>query len=212
VEHLQLTDDEIACALSPYGVSASQTLCEQIRIYISLLLRWNRKVALTTITDPKEILCLHFGESFFAASAAGINEGRVADIGTGAGFPGIPIRMVRPSVKLTLVEPVGKKAAFIAEIVSNLGLSGTDIMRCRMEEMSDSIRDFDFITVRALGRYEELLRWSKARLSQQGKIVLLLGYNEVNKIRGSRRWNWEEPIKIPDSRARFVLIGNVKRE
>lgn len=208
MKHNDLSDERIREALLPYGISADQELCNGIRIYVGTLLRWNEKIALTTVTDPDEILRTHFGESFFATSVAGITEGRVADIGTGAGFPGIPIRMVRPTVKLTLVDPIAKKTAFLGEILRNLVISDAAIIRCRMEELPADLPDFDLITTRALGKYENFVRWSKTRISQSGSIMLLLGESDTREVLKDRTWAWREPVQIPQSRGRFVLLGS----
>src|SRR5580692_6658047 len=150
--------------LAPYGVVPDHGLCESINLSISTLALWNSKISLTTVTNPEEIVRTHFGESFFAARTIPIRAGRVADIGTGAGFPGIPIRMVAPEIKLTLVEPVAKKTAFLGEIVRKLGLSGVDIIRCRMEELPEDNCGFDFVTARALGEYKKFAKWAAGRL------------------------------------------------
>ena len=90
----KLSNSEIKKLLLPYGVSASDVLCDQVQIYMSLLLEWNRRVSLTTVTDPVEIVKFHFGESMFAASSVPIRNGRLADVGSGPGFPAIPLSMV----------------------------------------------------------------------------------------------------------------------
>lgn len=205
-----LSDVRMQSVLRLYGVEADSELCEKIRIYVSTLLQWNAKISLTTITDPEQILRVHFGESFFAANVSGIANRRVADIGTGAGFPGIPIRMVRQAVQLTLVEAVAKKAAFLGEVLRKINISGVNIIRCRMEDISDAA-GFDLITARALGKYNDLLRWSKARLSQTGKIVLLLGRAEAEYLSQNAEWVWNEPEIVPDTSARAVLIGSPRQ-
>jgi len=204
-----LSDVRMQSVLRLYGVEADSELCEKIRIYVSTLLQWNAKISLTTITDPEQILRVHFGESFFAANVSGIVNGRVADIGTGAGFPGIPIRMVRQALQLTLVEAVAKKVAFLGEVLRKINISGVHIIRCRMEDISDA--GFDLITARALGKYNDLLRWSKARLSQTGKIVLLLGRAEAEYLSQNAEWVWNEPKIVPDTSARVVLIGSPRQ-
>lgn len=206
-----LTDDRIREVLRVYGVEADSELCGRIRVYTSTLLDWNAKISLTTIVDPEQILRVHFGESLFAASAAEITNGRVADIGTGAGFPGIPIRMVTPCVELTLIEAVTKKTAFLGEILRKIDIPSVSIIRCRMEEISDEIAGFDFITARALGKYEALLRWSEMRLSHTGKIVLLLGRQDAEHLSKNANWRWSTPKIVPDTTSRFVLIGAQKR-
>ncbi len=205
-----LTDAHITEVLRVYGVDAGPVLCQKIRVYASTLLQWNAKISLTAITKPDEILRVHFGESFFAATAAGITYGRAADIGTGAGFPGIPIRMLYPGVEVSLVEAVAKKAVFLCEVLRKIELSGVSIIRCRMEEISDDVRGFDFITARALGNYEALLRWSKVRLSQTGKVVLLLGEGESSHLSRKTEWNWDSPKAIPGTSGRFILVGSPK--
>jgi 16S rRNA (guanine527-N7)-methyltransferase len=206
-EQPDLSNEHIRLVLRPYGVAIDSELCEAIRVYISLLLQWNRKISLTTISAPNDILRVHFGESFFAAVEAGIANGRVADIGSGPGFPGIPIRMVRHLVDLTLVEPIAKKTAFLGEVVRRLGLSIVRIIRCRMEDVPAEVCGLDFVTARALGRYEDLLDWAKSRLSSDGRIVLLVGQAEVAKLSRMEGWTWRKPIKVPQSDSRFVLVG-----
>ena len=205
-----LNDENIRRVLRRYGVEADPELCQKVRIYISILLKWNAKIALTTVTDPSEILRVHFGESFFTAKAARINNGRVADIGTGPGFPGIPIRMVAPETQLTLVEAVAKKTAFLGEVLRKLDIRGVNIMRCRMEEIKSDVDAFDFVTARALGKYDELLHWSKTRLSQFGKIVLLLGRADAEDLLQNAQWLWHAPIIVPESSARMILVGSPK--
>jgi 16S rRNA (guanine527-N7)-methyltransferase len=203
-----LTNPSIREVLLPYGIVADDNLCESIEIYVNTLLQWNAKIALTTITDPAEVLRVHFGESFFAAAAAQIEKGRLADIGTGAGFPGIPIRMVRHLIELKLVEPVAKKTAFLAEIGRKLHLERMEIIRCRMEDWRVGNGSLDFITSRALGNYGRLLAWSKTRLSQDGRAVLLIGEADVETIEGEPGWKWGEPSKVPQSRGKYVLFGS----
>jgi len=205
-----LGDEFIRETLGPYGICPDHNLCSGIRTYISTLLHWNSKTALTTIVDPEDILRVHFGESFFAGETTGIVEGRVADIGTGPGFPGIPIRMVNQSVELALVEPVAKKTAFLHEVVRKLGLSGVDIIRCRMEDLPNDIGKFDVVTSRALGNYDDLLQWSKVRLSQNGIVVLMIGEEEAERLARKKDWHWSKKSIIPRSRGKFVLSGSPK--
>jgi 16S rRNA (guanine527-N7)-methyltransferase len=206
VKHLPISDEFIQDALAPYFAPITAELCAGIRLYISTLLLWNSKISLTTITDPAGILRIHFGESLFAAHVAGISEGRVADIGTGPGFPGIPIRMVSPGIHLTLVEIVAKKVAFLGEVARRLALSDVDIIRCRMEDFKP-VDPFNFIAVRALGHYDDLLRWASSTIAVRGKVVLLLGESDISELQSNLNWKWLDPIRIPDSSAKLVLVG-----
>lgn len=208
MKNKDLSDSHIREILAPYAThEPDEELCSGIRIYIATLLQWNAKIALTAITDVETILRIHFGESFFAANAASVTNGRAADIGTGAGFPGLPMRMLHPSIRLSLVEPIAKKTAFLSEVARKTGISDVSVHRCRMEDLPDNISAFDFITARALGEYDKLLDWSKRRLSRHGKCVLLVGEKETMALEGQRGWNWDRPQRIPQTEARFVLAG-----
>lgn len=207
VNQTTLSDDLIRRTLEPYGAPDDAAFREAIRIYVELLLRWNQKISLTAITDPVEVLRVHFGESIFAAHAGGIDKGRLADIGSGPGFPGIPMRMVRPDISLTLVEPVGKKVAFLGEVIRLLGLTGTAIIRSRMEDIHVGPSAFDFVTARALGAYKRLLNWAKQQARPDVKIVLLLGADDCREVVKDRDFSWNIPVRVPNSKGRFVLGG-----
>lgn len=205
-----LSDELIADCLRVYGATCNGHVAGQIRDYISLLLRWNRKIALTTVTDPLEILEFHFGESIFAVSAVHIREGRLVDIGSGAGFPGLPIRMAAPQIDLTLVEPNGKKATFLSEVTRVLELERVTVFRGRMQDLPKSAPPFDFITARALGRHEELVEWAKARLATDGKLILWLGEEDAETVPKIRSMVWRPAIHIPESKKRVLLVGSAR--
>ena len=209
--YLMLSDQQISRALSPYGVSADARLCDRIRSYVSLLLHWNQRVSLTTITNIEEILKFHFGESFFASVAAPVKDGRLADVGSGAGFPGIPLAMIAPRLEVTLIESNVKKSAFLSEVARSLGLSHVHVLRSRMEECPTDLRELGFVTARAIGNFENLLKWSAQRLSPEGKIVLWLSENEAEQRMADTSWSWQDPLHIPGSRTRVILVGSGKR-
>lgn len=203
-----LSDDFIAQTLRPYGVSTTPQLSEKIRTYIDLLLRWNRKIALTAVTDPVDILRFHFGESMFAVSQVPIRHGRLADVGTGAGFPAVPIGMVVPDLECILIESNQKKATFLAEVVRTLELHRIEIYRGRMESYPRSTQSLDFSISRALGMHEGFLSWSEERLNPSGKVILWLGNNDASQILANTSWNWAPTLKIPDSQHRVLLMGS----
>src|SRR5271167_1558568 len=118
----RLSNDIIEASIQPYSVTTTALLCDQIRIYIDLLLRWNQRTSLTAVTEPIEILRFHFGESLLAVSTVPIRHGRLADVGSGAGFPAVPIRMVSEQLSVVLIESNQKKATFLMEIVRALEL------------------------------------------------------------------------------------------
>jgi 16S rRNA (guanine527-N7)-methyltransferase len=208
---LSLSNSEISNALVRYGVSADDPLCDGIRAYISLLLRWNERISLTTVTEPAEILRFHFGESFFATSAVPIQFGRLADVGSGAGFPGIPLAMLAPELQVSLIESNFKKSTFLSEVVRSLNLERVAVFRLRMEAVRTGPDKFDFVTARAVGSFEDLLSWSSRSLAEAGKLVLWVGGEDAARISAMSRWSWRDPIRIPDSKNRFLLVGSPKR-
>ena len=202
-----ITDKAIALILCKYGVAATPALCLAIQKYIPVLLRWNEKIALTTITDPPNIVRFHFGESMFGASAVPIKEGRLADVGTGAGFPGLPLKLLLPSLDLVLVESNAKKASFLSECARELNLTGVEVNRGRFEDMKSTEHMFDYVTARALGGYAELAEWSRRRLAPSGSLVLWLGERDASETQKSSPFNWRAPVPIPGSDRRVLLIG-----
>jgi 16S rRNA (guanine527-N7)-methyltransferase len=203
-----ITDKAITLILGEYGVAATPALCLAIQKYISVLLRWNEKIALTTITDPPDIVRFHFGESMFGASVVPIKEGRLADVGTGAGFPGLPLKLVLPSLDLVLIESNAKKASFLSECIREVNLTGVEAYRGRFEDIEAEQNRFDFVTARALGDYSNLLTWSHRQLTLGGSLVLWLGERDAMEIRKTSSFNWRAPVPITGSDRRVLLIGN----
>jgi 16S rRNA (guanine527-N7)-methyltransferase len=212
-----LSNQRIAEILAEYSiiVDRESRVVEGIRSYIGLLLQWNRSISLTTVTDPEEIVRFHFGESFFAASCVPIAHGRLADVGTGAGFPSLPLRMLIPSLDITLIESNAKKAAFLAEVVRRLDLDRVRIFRGRMEEFEGEpdltmSTPFDFITARAFGQFDSLLAWSSRHLAASGKLALWLGQGDVAAISHIGGWVWAKALPIPGSKRRFIIAGSLR--
>jgi 16S rRNA (guanine527-N7)-methyltransferase len=203
----ELTDNVIASTLGSYSFVPTNAQCDSIRKYIALLVRWNAKVSLTTVIDPIEILRFHFGESLFATSVVHIDKGRLADVGSGAGFPGMALVLANPQLEVTLIESNAKKAAFLAEVARELGLTKVRVFRERMQDVCPQALGFDFITARALGNHDELLSWARSSLISAGKLALWLGRSEILRISSVESFTWQDPALIPQSEGRFILIG-----
>ena len=203
----RLSNDTISRIFQPYGITAPVRLCDQIRAYIDLLLRWNQRTSLTTVTDPEGILRFHFGESLLAVSAVPIRHGRLADVGSGAGFPAVPIRMVCEGLSIILIESNQKKATFLAEVARELQLQNVEVRRSRMEDVSFGDEPVDFVTARAVRIDDEFLAWSQRSLSPAGSLILWLGEDHGSKIHERPGWKWADPIRIPQSERRVILHG-----
>lgn len=210
----QILYNQIDKALRPFGITPSPALAGSIAEYLAVLLRWNQKVKLTAIADPQQILERHFGESLFARSLIPEEKGLLVDVGSGAGFPGLALKLVLPGWRVQLFEPNTKKATFLAEVVRRLELTDLTIRNERMEKHALGSPPYslsaDVITARALGEYEVLLDWSKVRLSPVGRVILWVGGAEVERLRRNQEWSWQELIAIPLSKDRFLLVGSPK--
>lgn len=205
----RLADVTIREALRPFGVVASDELVEKISLYLETLLIWNQKVNLTSITQPSLILRRHFGESFFAAIALNISKGRLADVGSGAGFPGLALKLLRSELELTLIEPNIKKATFLAEIIRKLGLTGIRVLRLRYEQIRPTELPVDWITARALGNYVRLLSWARGVL-KKGRVILWANRSTAEELEALDDWSFISPILIPESIDRFLVCGSPK--
>jgi 16S rRNA (guanine527-N7)-methyltransferase len=200
--------EEIHRILETSGIHISGDLATGVAAYLALLLRWNRKMSLTSLTDPTEILARHFGESLFGGQAAGIDAGTLLDIGSGAGFPAIPIAMASLGIHGVLLEPNLKKTVFLGEICRNLGLEKRiKVERMRLEEYEGEPRAFDFITTRAVRVTETFLALCAPLLAPGGKLVLWLGQEDADQLTQERGWEWADRVRIPGSERRFIVWG-----
>ena len=203
-----LSNETIVTTLRGYGLTASLRLCDQIRTYIDLLLRWNQKTSLTTVTGPAEILRFHFGESLLAVAAVPIRHGRLADVGSGAGFPAVPIRMASEDLEVILIESNQKKATFLAEVARELQLKNVEVRRSRMEDLHLSDEKADFVTARAVRIDGEFLDWSRKALNPTGSVVLWLGEEDAIRVSQKSGWEWANQVHIAHSDRRVILQGS----
>lgn len=201
-----LSDDRLERILTPFGVAPDATLFSSIRSYIEILLLWNLKISLTSVEDPEEIARFHFGESFFANSVLPLQSGRLSDVGSGAGFPGIPIKMLSPDLSLFLIESNTKKSAFLNEVLRKVDLRPATVLNARMEDSVATGTLFDFVTARAVGDHDGLLKWAGRHLAPTGRILLFVGSSDADRISRGVRWSWTAK-KIPNAKQRVLLIG-----
>jgi 16S rRNA (guanine527-N7)-methyltransferase len=194
-------------ALEEFRLPAYDDQVLQIQDYIKILLTWNDKVSLTAIRDPLDILHRHFCESMFAGISVPIERGRLADVGTGAGFPGLPLKILRPSLQVVLIESNIKKASFLAEVIRVLGLRDAQVLVRRYEELGEEIAPLDFACARALGEYPVFLNWAHSVHVAARDVVLWIGSRDLPEILKIPTWEWREPIPVPNSLRRLLLVG-----
>lgn len=197
-----MTEARLAALLAPYvapiaaPLPPSRTLTRtplpelypKLLLYLELLRRWNQRTNLTSIREPEEIVQRHFGESLFTALhlIGRVDDGgSLLDFGSGAGFPGLPVQLMFPRLKVTLGESQGKKAAFLREAVRSLELT-THVWGERVENMSPEDR-FTVVTMRAVDDNEAAKRAAWERVGEGGWLVTL-------KTGGDAL---EEHVKVP---------------
>jgi len=198
---------QICNALSPYAISPTDSQVANIQQYVNILLKWNRTMSLTSIEDPAEIVGRHFGESMYATKLLPVENCRLADVGTGAGFPGLALKILCPSIQLILIESNKKKCVFLSELIRTLELHDVEVRPERFEEIRPEAICANIITSRAVGEFKQLLRWSKNALARRGHLMIWVGADDSTRISSNPGWIWQPPAHIPDSQRRFILIG-----
>jgi len=196
--------------LTEFNLPAYDDQVLQIQQYIKILLAWNEKVNLTAIRDPLEILHRHFCECMYAAEAITLEKGRLADVGSGGGFPGLALKIMRPGLQVFLVESNIKKVTFLAEVIRELGLNGAQVLARRYEELGEEMAPLDYICSRALGEFPSFLEWARSDQIAARQVILWIGARDLEEIRRIKTWEWREPISVPHSLRRLLLVGNKK--
>jgi 16S rRNA (guanine527-N7)-methyltransferase len=195
--------------LEPFGLDLSGRQVEQTLAYLHLLMRWNEKINLTAIRDPKECVTRHFGESLFLARHAKL-QGRLVDIGSGAGFPGLALKIVFPDLSVTLLEPVAKKRVFLKEAARLCGFGQVAVRGDRLEDLAATTQapQFDFATMRAVGNLGVLVPVAAQVLKPGGSLLLWLTKDQAvgfSKIESGLAWR--DPLPVPLSRTAEIWWG-----
>jgi 16S rRNA (guanine527-N7)-methyltransferase len=174
----ELPASVIAAAVEGAGMSPlPDGVPEQFSVYFDLLQRWNNRLNLTAIRDPERILRRHFLECIFCAQNLPTGINTLLDYGSGAGFPGIPIGLCRPEIRVTLAESQGKKAGFLREAVRTLGLE-IEIYSGRVEDLPPE-RLFDAVALRAVDRMAEAIKEAVLRIVDSGWLVILASKDSI---------------------------------
>jgi 16S rRNA (guanine527-N7)-methyltransferase len=227
----------IAALLEPFLLQPlPDAALGQISTYIDLLRRWNARINLTAVRDPEAIVTRHFGESLFLArhlfpepvartflSAPGVSASQeagapsklclggdvhVLDIGSGPGFPGVPVKIWAPGVLLTLVESNHKKAAFLREVARSLTLTDVNVIT----ERADTLRlaPVQAVTLRAVERFETILPIATRFLAPAGRLALLIGSSQAPLLPTLvPHFRLLPPIPIPQSKSRILVLTSI---
>jgi 16S rRNA (guanine527-N7)-methyltransferase len=156
------------------GLTLTDDQRAQFLRYLELLQQWGRKINLTAILEPQAVIDRHFSDSLALWSAVTpVAGGHLLDVGAGAGFPGVPLKLLAPSIKLTLLEPRQKRSAFLQVLMTTLGASGYRVITTRLEALPSTER-FDWIVARGVGKLDQLIAQAVPHLTPTGMIALYL--------------------------------------
>jgi 16S rRNA (guanine527-N7)-methyltransferase len=215
--------------LAPFlpGEALAEAQLSALSTYLELLLRWNARMNLTAVRDPDAIVTRHFGESLFAArhlfppdSGLATRDSRLVDIGSGAGFPGLPIKIYAPALGLTLIESNYRKAIFLREVLRALALPQAEVFPGRAQDFAPPPASSLTCTLRAVERFASALPVA-ARLLEpaevagsghplERRLALLIGAAQVPRARElAPQLSWAAPVPVPLSSARVLLIGSL---
>ncbi|PYX32402.1 MAG: 16S rRNA (guanine(527)-N(7))-methyltransferase RsmG [Acidobacteria bacterium] len=226
----------IAVLLQPFvETPLHESQLHQISTYIDILLRWNSRINLTAIRDPEEIVTRHFGESFFMArhlfpsgvartllsanpDATPVQVDQphplaplvtVLDIGSGAGFPGLPIKLWAPDISLTLVESNHKKATFLRELSRALTLTDINVTTARAETLTTQS---DVVTLRAVDRFETIVPIAASLVAPAGRLALLISSKQIPTLNSVTSFRPSAQIPLPSSNAKVLSIMVLDRK
>ena len=165
---------------------------EQIKkfyTYMNLLLEWNKNINLTAITVPNEVILKHFIDSLTISKYIE-DDSTVIDMGTGAGFPGIPLKIVRENINITLVDSLNKRIKFLDEVIDKLDLQNIETVHARAEEFGRSVKyreKFDYATSRAVANLSTLAEYLIPLVKIKGKVISMKGSTVDEEIENSRK-------------------------
>ncbi len=169
-------------ALGEFALPAYDEQVLQIQQYMKILLAWNEKIILTAIRDPLEILYRHFCES-------------------------MSLKIMRPGLRVFLVESNIKKVTFLAEVIRELGLRDAQVLARRYEELGEEVAPLDYVCSRALGEFPAFLEWARSEQIAAKQVILWIGARDLPEIQKVASWSWREPIQVPHSLRRLLLVG-----
>ena len=201
--------EEMKKAAAGYGIELSEKQLEQFNRYYELLVEWNKVMNLTAITEPHEVAVKHMIDSLTAYDASLFKEGTaVIDVGTGAGFPGLPLKIFAPAIKLTLMDSLNKRVKFLQTVVDELGLQDVVCVHARAEEgaRNKAYREqFDIAVSRAVARLPILAEYCLPFVKRGGHFLALKGMQyqaeeqeavKAIKIMGGSSTQ-TRPVKLP---------------
>ena len=214
--------EELQRAAAEYGIMLSDKQMEQFNRYFELLIEWNEKINLTAITEPKDVAIKHMIDSITAYDEKIFQDGvTVIDVGTGAGFPGLPLKIFCPKIKLTLMDSLNKRIKFLQTVVEELGLQDVECVHARAEEGARNKKyreSFDIAVSRAVARLPILCEYCLPFVKKGGHFIALKGMQfheeaeeaaKAIKVMGGSKTEIR-PVKLPELDDKRAVITITK--
>lgn len=176
-----MTENEFIKELNKLGINPTEEQLKQLEDYYNLLVEWNKKINLTRIIKKEDVYLKHFYDSLTIIKAIDLtNKKSLCDVGTGAGFPGIVLKIFYPNLEITLLDSKNKKILFLEEVIKKLNLKGIKAKHQRVEEYKET---FDIVTSRAVANILKLINLTKNILNNNSQLIALKGNidNELTK-------------------------------
>ena len=207
---------EVRRQAAALGIRLPEEAVEAMEHHYRLLLRWNAAAKLTTITALPEIVSRHFVESIVAVPHVGASGGELVDVGSGGGFPAVPILVLRPDLHGTLLEPATRKWAFLKAVIQETGLgSRARALRRRVDSRAElaALGPFDCLTMRAVSGHEALIGGATDGLRPGGRALFFVGAEAAERIPASLPIGLvlHSSIPLPRRRSSFLLVLEKER-
>ena len=216
--------EQIAPLCSEFGVVLDDDKIKKLNLYGNLLIEWNEKINLTAITEPQEVLIKHFYDCILFCKNVNVPQNaRLIDVGTGAGFPGLVLKIVRPDLNVTLLDSLNKRIIFLNDVIERCELSNIEAIHSRAEEggKNQKYREkFDIATARAVAALPTLLEYCTPFVKPRGIFVAMKGPSAADEValcgRAMQILNVEKPQIIcetlPNNDSRtFVIFKKISQ-
>ena len=168
-----MNNNEFIENIKSLGINPTDKQLADLETYYDMLIEWNNKINLTRIIDKEDAYLKHFYDSLTVARIQNLEEiNTICDVGTGAGIPGIILKIFYPHLKLTLIDSKEKKLKFIDEVIKRLDLKDTKTVHIRAEEYKEK---YDLVVSRAVANIETLLKYTMHLVNKEGKLIAMKG-------------------------------------
>ena len=168
-----MTKEEFIAALKELNVEVTEEKLTELNKFYKLLVDWNRKINLTRIIEEQDVYLKHFYDSLTIIKEVDLNEEKtLCDVGTGAGFPGIVLKIFYPNLKVTLIDSLEKRIKYLNEVIKELNLQNIEAIHSRGEDYQGS---FDIVTSRAVANIEKLLTYTMHLVKKNGLFIAMKG-------------------------------------